>query len=201
MGLTLVVPPEPETVPVAVAARDLAPGQALTEDDLGEARLPAPLAPATALPRSAVIGRSLGSARATGEMVTATALREADLLLGTGGGRLAVPLPLADSGAADLLVPGDRVDVLAATPTATGVEVDIAAQDVAVLRTPTVQPGGSGLLPTGSTPAGSPPTGSGSLSSTIAAGSVVVSVTPQQAQALVAGASDGSLWVAVRPRA
>lgn len=194
------MPPEPKTVPVAVAARDLSPGLVLTEDDLGEAQLPVALAPATALPRSAVVGRSLGSARASGEMVTSSALLEADLLLGVGDGRLAMPLPVADSGAAALLVPGDRVDVLAAVPAVSGADVAVAAQDVTVLRAPTVQAAGSGLLGTGSAPAGSPQVGAGSINAAPGAGSVVVAVTPQQARALVAGASDGSLWVAVRPR-
>lgn len=195
----LVVPPEPVTVPVAVAARDLPPGLVLTEDDLGEAQLPASLAPSTALPRSAVVGRSLGSARASGEAVTSTTLLSADLLLGSDDGRLAMPLPLADPSAADLLVPGDRVDVLAAVPAVSGVSVDLAARDVTVLRTPSVQPAGSGLL-TGSAPVGSLADSADSLGRTAAGGSVVVSVTPMQAQALVAGATDGSLWVAVHPR-
>ena len=200
MGLTLVMPAEPVTVPVAVAARDLAPGQVLTEDDLGEAQLPASLAPATVLPRTAVVGRSLGSAKASGEMVTSTALLGADLLLGADDELLAMPLPLADSGAAALLVPGDRVDVLAAVPAVSGAAVTVAARDVTVLRTPAVHMAGLGVLGAGSPPATRPAAGLGGISGTTSTGTVVVAVTPAQASALVAGVSDGSLWVAVRPR-
>ncbi len=90
--------------------------------------------------------------------------------------------------------------MLAAVPTATGADVVVAAQDVTVLRTPAGNPAGSGVSAAGSALAGSPTIGSGSIAGTVGPGSVVVAVTPQQAQALVAGASDGSLWVAVRPR-
>jgi Flp pilus assembly protein CpaB len=200
MGLTLLAPPEPATVPVAVASRALSPGLVLSEDDLAEAQLPASLAPATALPRSAVVGRSLSSARATGEMVTSTALLGDDLLLGAEDGQLAMPLPVTDTGAAHLLVPGDTIDVLAAVPSATGTDVVVAAQDVTILRTPAAHPAGPGGSAAGSALATSPGIGSGSIAGTVGSGSVVVAVTPQQAQALVAGASDGSLWVAVRPR-
>lgn len=182
-ALVAVAPPPPDTVAVAVAARDLAPGAVLGADDLDVREVTAADAPATALAVHDATGRVLASAHAPGEMVTATSLRGADLLRGVEAGLVALPLPLADPAAAGLVAPGDRVDVLAAVPTSTGTEVTVVGRDVSVLRAG----GGSGTDDEWSL--GADPSSDAT---------VVVAVSGSQARAVVAGATDGSLWLAVR---
>ena len=183
-ALTAVAPPPPDTVSVAVAARDLAPGTRLEESDVRAVDVPAASAPPTVLGVADAAGRVLAAPRAPGEMLTTTTLRDSDLLRGLPDGLLALPLPLADPAGAGLVTPGDRVDVFAALPTADGSQVSVVGRDLAVLRVPGPQPGTDEGWALGTDTGGD--------------ATVVVAVSSEQARAVVAGATDGSLWLAVR---
>lgn len=194
LALTLMTSPGPPTVTVAIAARDLAPGSLLQQQDVGQAHLPAALVPPTALSPDAALGATLGTVRGKGEMLTSTALVGSDLLLGAAGDHMAVPVPLS-AGTGAVLVAGDRIDVLAAVPTVDGSRVSVAARDVAVLRV-----SGPGAQGPDWLESAAPPATASAAAFEGGASSIVVAATPTQARALVAGAADGVLWPAVRPR-
>jgi pilus assembly protein CpaB len=119
-------PPRPHPTvgaAVIVAARDLPAGRRLTDRDVVVARWPRALVPVSAAQRvDTVVGRRLTSALARREAVTRTRLLGRDLTTGLAAGLVAVPVPLADPHAADLLHPGDHVDLLAA-PRADGIDI------------------------------------------------------------------------------
>lgn len=100
------------TVPVLIAATDLAAGATLRAADLTVRRWPQELAPAGRLraPPEAEGRVLLGAARA-GEPLTDVRL-SGGAALGNGPGMAAVPVRLADPGVAQLLAPGSRVDVV-----------------------------------------------------------------------------------------
>lgn len=103
------------TVPVLVAARDLAPGSSLDVVDVRVARAPSSLRPAAALTDAdQVVGRVLAGAASAGEPITrARLVGPENSRLSTGDPRAAaVPVRLADPAVADLLSPGARVDVV-----------------------------------------------------------------------------------------
>lgn len=115
-GLAALRPPAPPTVVVLAAARDLVPGAALALDDVASVALPAAAAPSGALrPGAAVLGRVVAGPVRRGEPLTDVRLVGPSLLSSVPGA-VAVPVRLADPGAAALLRPGDRIDVLAAPP-------------------------------------------------------------------------------------
>lgn len=100
-------------VPVVVAAVDVAAGSTLRPADLAVRRWPADLVPGGALPDPAgAEGRVLVGAARAGEPITDTRLAGPAATLGAPAGAAAVPVRLADSGAAALLVPGNTVDVI-----------------------------------------------------------------------------------------
>lgn len=112
-GLLAVSPPAAVTVPVVVAARDLSGGSTLAPRDLRVARFAPGTAPVGAVgdPRS-LTGRIVATDVRAREALTDVRLVGARLL---GGPDLVMSaVRLADAGAAALLRPGDRVDVLAA---------------------------------------------------------------------------------------
>jgi Flp pilus assembly protein CpaB len=105
----------PGSVPVLVAARDLAPGSTLSAADLRLSRWPPELVPAGVLTATAEAeGRVLAGAANRGEPLTAPRLAGPELTRRAGGGADAasVPIRLADGGVAGLLGPGRRVDVI-----------------------------------------------------------------------------------------
>lgn len=120
------------TVPMLVAARELAPGARLHAADVRVVRAPEPLRPAAAL-RSveAARGRVLAGAATAGEPITTTRLVGAEnSRLATGDANaVAVPVRLADPAVAALLSPGVRVDVVTVGEqgAAPGAEVVLAA--------------------------------------------------------------------------
>lgn len=132
-------PTAPPTVPVVVANRDLAGGQALTGTDLRVARYPPDLAPTDALSEPAELdGRILIGSIGNGTPIgrgSVVAPRD----FSPGAGRSMVPVRLDDPAVAGLLHVGDVIDVLATSsrdvPTrtiATGVRVlAFPAQDAA----------------------------------------------------------------------
>src|SRR6476659_1288400 len=124
-GLHAVRPPPAPTVPVRVAAHDLASGTVLTPDDLVIRRYPADVAP----PRSAsdAVGRTLAAPVSAGEPLTDVRLVAPSLMSGYPG-RVAIPVRVADADAVALLRVGDRVSLVAADPrrgTAAYVAVDV----------------------------------------------------------------------------
>jgi pilus assembly protein CpaB len=115
VALQVLAPPPPATVPVLVAARDLAAGAALTRADLRVAHRPPASLPAGALTsQAAATGRPVSSAVRRGEVLTDVRLVGAGALRGLGPGLVAAPVRVAEPGTAALVRPGDTVDVLAA---------------------------------------------------------------------------------------
>ena len=111
LGISAARPPEPPSVEVVRAVRDIPAGTALTAGDLRTDRIPLSAAPASPLTdAAAAVGRTAAGSIGDGQVLTATNL-------GTpraGPGRVIAPLRLADSQVAQLLRVGDRVDVIAA---------------------------------------------------------------------------------------
>jgi Flp pilus assembly protein CpaB len=127
-ALSAVRPAAPPSVDVLAAARDLAAGSALALPDLRTVALPRAAVPAGALrPGAAVLGRLVAGPVRQGEPLTDVRLLGPALLAAVGRAAdratdmVAVPVRFADAGAAALLRPGDRIDVLAAPdPTSSG---------------------------------------------------------------------------------
>ncbi len=108
-GLQAVAPPPAATAPVAVAARDLAAGAALSASDVRVVALPPGAVPDGATAPS--VGAVLAAPVRRGEPFT-------DVRLARGGparpaGTVLVTVRTADPAAALAVRPGDRVDVLA----------------------------------------------------------------------------------------
>jgi pilus assembly protein CpaB len=115
LALVLALAPGPDAdgVPVVVAAADVTAGSTLGPGDLAVRRWPAELVPGGALPDPAgAEGRVLVGAARAGEPITDTRLAGPTAALGAPAGAAAVPVRLADAGAAALLVPGSTVDVV-----------------------------------------------------------------------------------------
>ncbi|MGI5204312.1 RcpC/CpaB family pilus assembly protein [Spirillospora sp. CA-108201] len=119
-GLALLAlrPGPPPSVRVLAAARDLPGGTPLAPSDLRRLDLPPSAVPAGAL-RAGGAGRVLAGPMRRGEPLTDARVVGAGLLRGYGPGTVAAPVRLADAGAARLVHPGDRVDVLAVPSGAT----------------------------------------------------------------------------------
>jgi Flp pilus assembly protein CpaB len=125
------------TVPLLVAARDLAPGVPLTAADVRVVAAPDALRPPSALASPAeVTGRVLAGPAGSGEAITnGRLLGPENTRLTTGGsGNVTVPVRLADPAVADLLAPGTRVDVITVDPH--GTSGALLASDVTVVTVP-----------------------------------------------------------------
>ncbi|MEU8308522.1 Flp pilus assembly protein CpaB [Actinomadura sp. NPDC048955] len=112
-GLALLAlrPGPPPSVRVLAAARDLPAGTPLSPSDLRGLDLPPSAVPSGTL-RTGGAGRVLAGPMRRGEPLTDARVVGAGLLRGYGPGTVATPVRLADAGAARLVHPGDRVDVL-----------------------------------------------------------------------------------------
>ena len=150
LGIAL-QPPAESTRPVVVAAADLRAGRPLQPEDLAVARVPSGVLPAgTRAEPSGLVGRVLAAPVARGEVVAEhrlTGLPPWAVPPGT----LPVPVRFADSGAAALLSPGQRVDVVAASGrsiegTAPFATAELVAQDILILAVMTGEDGSDGLL-------------------------------------------------------
>jgi len=96
-----------------VAARDLAPGHLLAPEDVVARQVPDVVLPRGTLRDPAALrGRALSSGARSGELLTDARLAGQELA-GGGDGRAAVPVRLADPAVAELLQPGQRVDLVA----------------------------------------------------------------------------------------
>jgi pilus assembly protein CpaB len=114
-ALVLALAPGSESggVPVVVAAVDVTAGSTLRPADLTVRRWPSELVPGGVLADPAgAEGRVLVGAARAGEPITDTRLAGPAAALGAPAGAAAVPVRLADAGAAALLVPGSTVDVV-----------------------------------------------------------------------------------------
>jgi Flp pilus assembly protein CpaB len=111
--------PDGERTQVVVAARDLSPGAALTADDLRVEKRLAPTIPDGAQSDiDTVAGSTLAGPTRRGEVLTDVRLLGRRLAESAAGpdARI-VPVHPADSALADLVRPGDVVDVVAASET------------------------------------------------------------------------------------
>lgn len=151
-GLLALRPTPPPTVRVLAAARDLPGGATLRSRDLRVVALPAAAVPEGAL-RSGAAGRELTGPMRRGEPLTDARLLGGSLLDGLAPGVVATPVRIADAGAARLLRPGDRVDVLSvaespfedAAPMTTG-RARAIVSSVSVIAVPRQPAGDQGAL-------------------------------------------------------
>ncbi|HET6705172.1 SAF domain-containing protein [Amycolatopsis sp.] len=112
-GLMLVNPASARGAPTVLAAHDLPPGTTLRAGDVKLAELPDEARPTGVLSTlDAVDGRLLAGAVRAGEPLTD--VRFASLPAKGDPGTATVPVRLADVALAELLQPGQRVDVVAA---------------------------------------------------------------------------------------
>ena len=127
---------------VLVFAREVAPGVALTTDDVELRRLPHTAVPEGALRDAALVdGQLLAAAAAPGEVVTTTRLVGPDLAAALvadepeGEPFSMVPVPVAEADVIPLLTHGARVDVVGQGPrtVATGGRVVTASEKGTVL--------------------------------------------------------------------
>lgn len=135
-------PTVPRTVPILVAAQDLAAGVTIDRASLRLADLPVADAPSGALHSStAALGRTIGAPVRRGEAITDVRLVGPSLAAALAGpGAVAVPVRLSDVDTARLLRPGDRLDVLAAPPRGEGGSARVVARDARVMAVPSVNP-------------------------------------------------------------
>jgi Flp pilus assembly protein CpaB len=189
-SLETLAPPEPESAQLVVAADDLAGGRRLDGSALRLVHWPAALVPPGAVRTiEEAAGRTLAGALGRGEPLTTLRLVGpglADTLAQEG--RVATPVRLADAGAARLLRPGDRIDLVAASAGSADpldpvsgdpADARVVAESAGVLAVPTGD-GDSSLL------SGAPSSGGALL---------VVAVTREEALALAQAAVLGPLSV------
>lgn len=138
-GIQALDPPDPVTVAVLAAARDLSPGVPLGADDLTTvARSPTTLPGGVLSPGADVLGRVLAGPVRAGEILTDVRLVGAALVDGLPAGFVAAPVRVADAALAALVRPGDRVDVLATPVSAVEADwtTDVVGPDLMVLTVP-----------------------------------------------------------------
>lgn len=140
IGLRATLGPAPATVPVPVAAHDLAAGDRLATTDVSMVAWPTSLAP-TGLTES-TIDQVLAAPVRRGEPLTDVRFVGSELA-GAHPELSVVPLRLPDAAVVGLLQVGDRVDLSAVDPE-TGA-VHALATDVLVLAIPPLAAGDSSL--------------------------------------------------------
>lgn len=179
-------PPPVPLVAALAASHDLPVGAVLHAADLRPVRLPSAAVPAHAFTdRAALVGRQLSGPIRRGEVLTDVRVRGPGLAAGLSStGMVAVPLRLADPGAATLLRAGDRVDVLVVPDRPDGPEPPTDGEPEARLLA-------SGLAVLAVPDAASDPLGDATL---------VVVAAPNAVARRIAGASPGNrLTVTLRP--
>jgi len=181
-GLRVVAAPPPETVPVLVASRDLPAGAPVSTDDVTTRAWPVEVVPDGVATLDDVVGRVLAAPLRSGEAVTDARVGGAGFAA-TAPGLTALPVRLPDAGVADLLTPGDRIDLIATDPADGAVET--VAEGVLVLAVPAPDASGSGL-------AGASAGASGPLGGRL----VVLAVSDDTAAAVASAAVSRFLTVA-----
>ncbi|MGN6160444.1 MAG: SAF domain-containing protein [Marmoricola sp.] len=115
-SLQVLRPPAPPSTPIVTVSHDIAPGTRLGAGDVVLARYPTALAPLHALSSvAAAVGRTLASGASQGTPLT-TASLGGQAWSSLGGGDVAVPVRLQDGALADILRPGERVQLTAVDP-------------------------------------------------------------------------------------
>jgi pilus assembly protein CpaB len=141
IAISRLAPNPAVTSTVVVAARDLPAGEVLTTADLRTIDLPPATVPVGVVTDlAAVVGSQLSGPLRRNEQLTDVRLNDG-VLRRPAPGLVSTPVRLADSQAALLLVPGQRIDVLAAsTATDAGAApitaASIVAADVMVVAIP-----------------------------------------------------------------
>lgn len=174
-------PPEPPTSAVVVAARQILAGTTVTEADLRVVRLPVALVPEGAFADARrVVGESAAVPLARGVPVLPGLLADAEVR--GPPGTVVATVRFADPAVADLLSPGVRVDVLAAT--AEGGPGSVVATRALVLPVAR-RPADEGALGVG-----------GSADTSVP---VLLAVAPAEAPALAGAAASALLSAVVVP--
>jgi len=161
LGLAL-QPPRIPTHPVVVAAADLPAGQPLAPEDLVVAQVPAGVLPlGTFTGTDRLVGQVLSAPMSRGEVVGEHRLG-AHPRWAVPTGTLPLPVRFADSGAADLLAAGMRIDIVAAAGPGlddgpTFASAELVAADVLVLEVLGPDPGTDGILAAGAGAEGQSP--------------------------------------------
>ncbi|WP_449386411.1 RcpC/CpaB family pilus assembly protein [Cellulomonas soli] len=177
-------PPAPATVATVVLARDTTAGQTLGAADLRTVALPVELAVGGALHESSqAVGATTALALPAGSPLTPELLAED---VAGPPGTVVAAVRFADAAVSGYLRPGDRVDVLAATPDG-GPGGTLAVRAL-------VLPARTAATDTAGATSGGSLLGGGATDS--ATGPVLLAVSPTEASAL-AGATGGALLSAV----
>jgi pilus assembly protein CpaB len=135
----LLRPSAPPTRTVVVAAHSIAAGHVIAAGDVRLSAVAAAITPTSALrDPAAVLGKTAAGAIDADEVITPSRLIGAGLLTGTSQ-LVEAPVRLADAASASLLVPGQLVNVLAASDT----DAWTVAAYVRVLAIPGVPSGSS----------------------------------------------------------
>lgn len=135
IGLSALRPAAAPTVEVTVAARDLAPGTVLRSADLTTALVDAALAgPFGTADIDALTGGMLATGVRTGEPITAGRLAVGVGATSLNPGEVAVAVRLVDAAMADVLAPGDHIDLVDSTGQ-TGQVIAANARVITVPRT------------------------------------------------------------------
>jgi Flp pilus assembly protein CpaB len=127
--------PDGERAQVVVAARDLSPGAALTADDLRlEKRLTPTIPDGSQSDIDTIVGSTLAGPTRRGEVLTDVRLLGRRLAESAAGpdARL-VPVHPVDIALADLVRPGDLVDIVAASETNSAAAARVVATDAIVV--------------------------------------------------------------------
>jgi Flp pilus assembly protein CpaB len=127
--------PDGERAQVVVAARDLSPGAALTADDLRlEKRLTPTIPDGSQSDIDTIVGSTLAGPARRGEVLTDVRLLGRRLAESAAGpdARL-VPVHPVDGALADLVRPGDVVDIVAASETSSQSTARVVATDAIVV--------------------------------------------------------------------
>ena len=173
-GLGSASKPPARTVVVIAAARDLPASATLTAADLRAVALPTDAVPSGAITVARdAIGRTTSGPLRDGEPLTDVQLDDGQLAR-PATGLVAAPVRLADAQAAQLLRPGERVDVLAAAARPDAAVADAAtvvAADVAVVALPGEAPPGAANEP-------------GNVIDPTQGALVVLATTPEQARVI-----------------
>jgi pilus assembly protein CpaB len=139
VGLNVLAPPAADTEPVLAAARDLAPGQPLSPDDVEVVQRPADQLPTGALVSVAeAAGSTLLTGMRAGELLTDVRLVGEAAVGVLPEGQVATPVRIADPTAVRLLSAGDVIDVYAAdgAPDDSGGVARLVASAVRVMTVP-----------------------------------------------------------------
>ncbi len=193
LALTALSPPAAPTVGVLAAARDLAGGSTLSARDLMVVEVAAGTEPeGRATTAAELVGHVLAAPVRRGETITDVRVLGSALLAASGRGLVAAPVRIADAAAADLLRPGDVVDLVAARSDGEGVGGTArASPDLGVAR-----------LVASAVRVLAVPAQSGSRFGDAASGEgalVVVATSDATAARLAAAAASSRLSVIIRP--